>query len=133
MGKSDAEIAEEMKKLTKTSLTFEDFKAVARPPTESWLPIPSVPSFGLWSDLSDEELKKVFDKHDKDKGGTLDKKEIRDMFLELGRTKEEADKELKKVHSEEITFEQFRLMAKCPHLHIRTRWVSWIGFRGHRF
>jgi len=73
-----------------------------------------MPSFGMFANMTDEELRAKFDELDGDKSGKLDKDEIRKALKDLGRSDEDIEAEISKMKKDEMDFDAFRLMAKPP-------------------
>jgi hypothetical protein len=61
---------------------------------------------------TEEEMKASFTRIDKDGGGTLDKGEIRDALVDLGKTDKEIRHILDTMLREEMNFEEFKEMVK---------------------
>eukprot|EP00928_Gymnodinium_smaydae_P067526 TRINITY_DN5051_c0_g1_i1.p1 TRINITY_DN5051_c0_g1~~TRINITY_DN5051_c0_g1_i1.p1 ORF type:complete len:505 (+),score=101.26 TRINITY_DN5051_c0_g1_i1:722-2236(+) len=62
----------------------------------------------------EKELKKLFDKLDTGKKGTLTRETIANALREVGRTEADVQRELRRTKKNDFTFDNFRLMAKPP-------------------
>ena len=97
LGKSDGEVQKVLGGMDKDQLNFIEFKALVVPPSAlARMRNAKVfqAAFGdLLGDaeLTDEKLRAVFDRIDTDKSGQLDRAEIRQAMMELGKTGGDVD------------------------------------------
>merc|ERR1712110_1080045 len=103
-------------------LDFDEFKQLVKPENGNGSSVHDVPIVGHFTyaftkgfgdalgmdKKTDEELKAAFDLMDKDKGGTLDKGEIREALLAANKPEQEIEALIKGMTEDELTFDQFK-------------------------
>merc|ERR1719215_920295 len=93
LGRSETEIEEEIGRMHKEELNFEDFRLMAKPPKQC-SKIHNIPGVGaftsalsnsMFGKMTDEELRDAFKKIDVDGSGKLCKKELGEAMKQLGK------------------------------------------------